>query len=690
MFLRIIVESKLYLYIYFYILFQILQVFSMVFCLSGLVHLSAADTQDELDQLRKTIDDLKNDLQKTIGQLGRQVLLQQFSLEERTRLGSNSGLKQTRTFTDGSRPYLTTSHNGHALAAIHDHANNIRTVGLGELNVVLNGVEFATRHNDYAMSMPSTTSKKYMGLQEIPYPEVPPEVTNKDTLKEQTDELREWFRAFKEQDHSVRDYRKYFKPTLCYMEGYWTTAVDKLDESFPSDRHFMDAATWFEMQEKVRFASASGRKSNSENYSFLPTTILEVANGTTPVYGQWNYRIACHPLKNDLPLNRLRLSNEMHARMFKKNPMDKHLLTRAARFEVNPVNSDKWKDRSLRRTFLDELMGEVPGLDNYGANLTDNSFDNLAQDPFTGETINSGFYNRWFRTSAKDAMGESVHHRGFSDGSVYMAMNTQEPIATSKLTVCVKKEKKKCIEEKTTEQKWSYAIPLEIIYLTPLINWNPYDIAYKGWQNSPQGRTVVANGRNGGFSPEKAYNGNNRNKYFRTPAEFFSGEVDGGNADTSGGNVGVLDKKGNVRTVRASGIKAIQSISGIGPIRTRYPIVPVHGHGQAVWKELEAVKDIVLSTKSYAHMFTERIGQPENSLYKTGMSKSSPKHTHKIELTPEEYSMIATGHAITKNTSVSEDHSHTVTLRDFGDGPLIHLCDGQKYCPDGHRKLLLR
>lgn len=47
---------------------------------------------------------------------------------------------------------------------------------MGEMVAVLNGVEFRTRHNDYKLRMPSTTSTEYGATEEIPYPEVPPEV----------------------------------------------------------------------------------------------------------------------------------------------------------------------------------------------------------------------------------------------------------------------------------------------------------------------------------------------------------------------------------------------------------------------------------------------------------------------------------------------------------------------------------
>ncbi|PFX28134.1 hypothetical protein AWC38_SpisGene7132 [Stylophora pistillata] len=80
----------------------------------------------------------------------------------------------------------------------------------------------------------------YHAIEEIPFPDVPPEVKSK-PVDEQIIEIREWFKAWKDQDHSVRDYRKYFKPALCYLEGAWSTAIEDIDEPFESHRHFIDA-----------------------------------------------------------------------------------------------------------------------------------------------------------------------------------------------------------------------------------------------------------------------------------------------------------------------------------------------------------------------------------------------------------------------------------------------------------------
>lgn len=63
------------------------------------------------------------------------------------------------------------------VGAIHDHSNYNDTLGMGELIVVLNGVEFRTRHNDYRLKTPSSKSRAYGATETIPFPDVPPEVS---------------------------------------------------------------------------------------------------------------------------------------------------------------------------------------------------------------------------------------------------------------------------------------------------------------------------------------------------------------------------------------------------------------------------------------------------------------------------------------------------------------------------------
>ena len=307
-------------------------------------------------------------MRSTLAALGRQVMLQQFFSETRVRTEGQSGLKVTRLRSTGLKTYHVNTHTGYAAAAIHDHANNDRTVGMGELTAVLNGIEFKTRHNDYRLYMPHRTSKDMNAYERIPFPDVPPEVLNKTTVDGQVVEMRKWFKAYRDQDHTARDYRKYFKPVLCYLEGSWTQSGKNIDEPFASDRHFVDAKSWMELHEKSRYIAYSGTKSRFENLSFLPTKIMNMINDTIPSFAQWNYRIMCHPVKRDIPLNRIRVVEDLSSRMMGLRSILRHAKARSARFQLNFKDEPfSWKsDRAQNwETLIDEIMSEIPGKDNY-------------------------------------------------------------------------------------------------------------------------------------------------------------------------------------------------------------------------------------------------------------------------------------------------------------------------------------
>ena len=368
---------------------------------------------------------------------------------------------------------------------------------MGEIIAVLNGVEFRTRHNDYDLQMPSTTSSRYHELEMVPFPDVPPKVLNQKTVAGQITEMRQWFKAWKKQDHSVRDYRKYFKPVLCYLEGAWTKSPN-LQESFFSDR-----------------------------------------NGTYPQIAHWNYRILRHPLKRALPLNRFRVVDDLMARMSSKTTLEEHEQTRSARFTLNPMDRDKWVDVKKYYGLLDRLMGEIPGTDNYLSKLYDTAFDRVAY-PYgvsgKGKKLNVAYYNRWMAIAGKDAMGRQNRRRGFADQNLFAAMTIKGNIAGVELEVCASKHNCSVLK-----QRWMYAIPLEIIYLTPLLQWNPHNVKYKGDQATSLGKTVMANGRSGATTdPSKAFDGTNTRKFFHTPIEFFAGDVKGRSAaDTVRKSAGV-------------------------------------------------------------------------------------------------------------------------------------------------------
>jgi hypothetical protein len=63
----------------------------------------------------------------------------------------------------------------------------------------------------------------------------------------------------------------------------------------------------------------------------------------------------------------------------------------------------------------------------------------------------------------------------------------------------------------------------------------------------------------------------------------------------------VLDKTGNLRKLQSSGVRImLPEIPGVpGPVRTRFPIYPLHEEGSTVWKEMEALRRAVMERKDW-------------------------------------------------------------------------------------------
>ena len=245
----------------------------------------------------------------------------------------------------------------------------------------------------------------------------------------------------------------------------------------------------------------------------------------------------------------------------------------------------------------------IVGKDSYGTSLTDGAMgapaDQIEPDQDGNNApINAAHYHRVYKVDQRDTMGLDTQRRGFNDQNIFMAVTTHPEIAPMSATFCEDKNGKKVCKEYT--KRWTYAIPIEIAYLSPLLSWNPYNLEYRGDPRSDGGQAVTADDRNGTLTAEHAYNGTNSAVYYMTPKEFYAGNERDDPADTTKGVVGVLDKNGEVRSVMASGHRIfIPSIPAVGEIRQRYPVMPIHGKGQTVFKELQALKDIVLNPAKY-------------------------------------------------------------------------------------------
>ncbi|GFN95385.1 hypothetical protein PoB_002189100 [Plakobranchus ocellatus] len=448
--------------------------FTVYLLLIGLAEVCVGMTKIQLDNAigsaYKSLQDRLDKVETYFGNLARQVMLQQFNSEQRIRTDGYSGVKAVRSSSHGPANYYSNSYVGSRhFIAVHDHANFIRTVGLGEINAVINGVEFTTRHNDYKLVMSSTKSTGYHDTEPIPFPDIPPSVLKLKDVDDQIEEMRTYFKAFATQNTTLRDYRPYFKANLCYMEGAWT--LDKsIEEPFESDRHQLDAASWLELQSLIRYGAYTGTKSPLENFAHLPTAIMHV-NKTTGL------RLQSYGYPLYLP---------------------------------------------------------------YGDT-------NVLQD--------TSRYARATKLGGKDAMGNKFLARGFNDPNLWCAETTQPrvaPIITEKCTT-EKAGKMKVETCESIETRLSWAIPLEIVYMTPLLSWNPYRIPYTNNR-----KAATASGRYDGSTKRTAYNGTDLSHYYLTPVQFYKGRIRTGiSADTARGGVWVRDRKGEPRKCSASGPRMV-------------------------------------------------------------------------------------------------------------------------------------
>ena len=471
----------------------------------------------------------------------------------------------------------------------------------------------------------------------------------------------------------------------------------EVEEPFPGERHWIEADTWEELEDYTRFTGYAGTKEALENLAFLPRSVFGISkNGAKPVLAQWNYRILCHQLRRDLPTNRLHVVDDIATRMVTLEPLHKMNETREARFKFAPTDTDTWSNGRYVGTLLDDLMEEIPGKDNYPGYLNDEAFGVPALDPVTERRLNTAYYHHLFKYNTKDGMGMQIRHRGYSDETLFMAMTSNPKVPAMTLKNCINEWEGRQGCDKYN-QSWSYAFPMEIIYLTPLAKWNPYNIEFYGWASEEKAKRVTADGRDGTF--ENPFDGTNSKNFYRTPSDFFGEEFSVRNADTSGSDVWVLDVSGNRHKVRASGHRTfIPDIPGLGKIRQRYPIMPVHGEAQSIWKELDALKDIVLNPKKFSHMFYEQKDEEkgEEPYYaKIQMLPSTARfggHTHDLELYQEDHDLLFDGGTVQKTSSQQSGHQHQVLLvleRLRSGHRLIMLsCDRRSICWDGHGKIL--
>lgn len=323
---------------------------------------------------------------------------------------------------------------------------------------------------------------------------------------------------------------------------------------------------------------------------------------------------------------------------------EQYLNSRSARFDIEGININGTREKgAMEYNLLDSIMEQIPGKDNYPADITEPAFDESGDDLYSAnpktpeKLLNLGYYHRAFVQRSKDGKKSRRDQRTFSD-RVFVAHTTSGRIAPQVYTD---------MNGKKVERRVSFAIPVEVIWLTPLHSWNPYNI--------PMMNTVTGKG-----TETSPYSGIGSREYYMTPTEFFTGNVEGDAADTVAGEVFVTTPQG-VKKTRASGVRVIfPKIAGIdGVIRQRYPIMPVHGEGSALWKKLNALED--------AMEFSKAADIASGLSYSTGVSHSSQTsgHSHLFAVNEEDMASLRSGaiQEIAVSTGSRNGHSHDLVIK---------------------------
>ena len=622
-------------------------------------------------------------LKYMVAELGQHAIIADERDESFLRASGGSGVTSARGTGAGSHPYHTSSWSNFGLSflAIHDHADLRDTIGMGELEAIMNGVNFKTRHNDYRLKQPSLNSEHMKRTSDVELPAVPPSVlAHGSNVTAQILEMKEYFRAWATQDESIRDYKPYFRPVLSYLEGWWGTD-GSFEEPFDSDRHRVAADSWGELYDRVRILEQHGWKDSGENVPWLPSKLWGLKDGVAPQLARWNYRILAVPLKDDVELARFIAEPDLQVQLSFMQPQTREDLfkTRAARFRLNKYigsSQARIETEAYARwpvySYLDDLMAQIPGLDNFAPHKPPKD-DVVFYSARGNETayaygdrsvkLDSRFYNRYFSVSTAGAMGEARRRRGWNDDNLWVASTSQERVAALEGA------------DGRLDRK-SYALPLEVIFTTPLTAWNPYNLTIH--PDNTYGLPARL-GRNGSLTnPRFAYDGVERRNYYLTPVEFYGDLASGSAADTSVTPVGVISaadkgtpREGTVYKVAASGhwihLPKIPGVAQSVPahsdrIRQRYPIAPARPTSRTVWQELKALQAVVSDSDSWR--VNEGLQPLPSSAryYETGSSVSGGYHSHRFHLTDSDRDMLDGGGTVTRTTHIGNMHQHTLTL----------------------------
>jgi len=364
-----------------------------------------------------------------------------------------------------------------------------------------------------------------------------------------------------------------------------------------------------------------------------------------PVIANFDYRVMYQPIDRDLPTNRFRVVDELQSSIAgdrnnfpeQQDPTPKTNeqleMSRHAQFRLNSRDSDSWADAPGTYEFLDELMETCPGRDGEGAFIKDIVDGELAYHYVRrNEPLNAAYYSRFY--SVFDRVNKTDvkvgRRRGFNDMNLFVAKTTRPEVVPFFYPDPITGE--------IQAHRYTYALPIEIIYRTPLVNWNPYSIVSDGVGT-----------------------------FHRIPFEFFENynQIYRDPSDTNGLDWGVdiIQKNGGFVTGAGHYIQ-FNKIPGINRIiRQRYPIPPLYSDKNPGLMQTRALKHILSQINAQDILKSPVTFATAPVTLWLANSTTPPIHSHKIQIDGPSVDLMAKGAVLIPTAfSADLDHRHAVKI----------------------------
>ena len=391
------------------------------------------------------------------------------------------------------------------------------------------------------------------------------------------------------------------------------------------------------------YTSHTGLSDRNEILPYNPRTILSFKDNK-PLYASWSTRILTHEVNTNLTSNYFLQLNDPTS--LRRNGWNASMFANsaAARFDLSGINyrGDR-VDQRLSYTYLDSLMEQVPGKENYPGVIDATEFNSniTSSNPSkVGQKINGAFYHCSYELNVKDEFGVTSAQRTFSD-RVYMAMTNQNQVASYVLVNGTKE----------ISSRMSYAVPIEVFYTTPLNDWNPFQINFVS--NCSQ---ITGNG-----TKEQPFSAWCPSRFYITPEAFYSGGPIN-SCDGTGNYNGLYFYSQALKSavcVVPSGYRTLlPQIIGIdGRFRQRYPIMPVSPEGSSVFKTINAFHDSlkVLQVKEAS----------VNLMTSMSNLTSVAPHQHSLVISEDERNSLLSGSLLSLKVKTTQDsiHQHIFSLK---------------------------